>query len=178
MTARKKDPLLLAAKIVVGIANALVAFSGVMVTIGLVAVLTVARDEFSGALAEANVPEVGYWALAGGFALIVAVLAILAVFLRILFNIIRSVDQGDPFQPANADRLAKMGWLTVAGHLLTVPLGALTAWVSQFEFGSGEEFDLDVGFGPGGIVLTLVLFVLARVFRQGAAMRDDLEGTV
>ena len=29
-----------------------------------------------------------------------------------------------------------------------------------------------------GLVLTLVLFILARVFRLGTAMRDDLEGTV
>ena len=28
------------------------------------------------------------------------------------------------------------------------------------------------------IVLALVLFILARVFREGARMRDELEGTV
>jgi hypothetical protein len=29
-----------------------------------------------------------------------------------------------------------------------------------------------------GLLLVLVLFILARVFRVGAAMRDDLEGTI
>ena len=29
-----------------------------------------------------------------------------------------------------------------------------------------------------GILLALVLFILARVFREGAAMRSELEGTV
>ena len=29
-----------------------------------------------------------------------------------------------------------------------------------------------------GILLVLILFILARVFRHGAAMREDLEGTV
>jgi hypothetical protein len=29
-----------------------------------------------------------------------------------------------------------------------------------------------------GLFLALVLFILARVFREGTRMRDDLEGTV
>ena len=29
-----------------------------------------------------------------------------------------------------------------------------------------------------GLLLVLVLFILARVFKTGAQMRDDLEGTV
>lgn len=33
-------------------------------------------------------------------------------------------------------------------------------------------------FDLGGIILAITLFILARVFRQGAAMRNDLEGTV
>jgi galactitol-specific phosphotransferase system IIC component len=35
--------------------------------------------------------------------------------------------------------------------------------------------DLDLG---GSLLLPLVLFILARVFRHGAAMREELEGTV
>jgi hypothetical protein len=34
------------------------------------------------------------------------------------------------------------------------------------------------GVDFGGIILVLTLFVLARVFKHGAAMREDLEGTV
>ena len=30
----------------------------------------------------------------------------------------------------------------------------------------------------GGFLLSLVLFILARVFRLGAEMRSDLEGTI
>lgn len=37
---------------------------------------------------------------------------------------------------------------------------------------SGEDFSLS------SLFLSLTLFILARVFRHGAAMRDDLEGTV
>jgi hypothetical protein len=33
-------------------------------------------------------------------------------------------------------------------------------------------------FWLGGVILSLTLFVLARVFRKGTDMREDLEGTV
>jgi Fe-S cluster assembly ATPase SufC len=34
------------------------------------------------------------------------------------------------------------------------------------------------GLDMTGILLVIILFILARVFRHGAAMREDLEGTV
>ena len=77
------------------------------------------------------------------------------------------------FEPANADRLTRMGWYalgaTVAGWLV----GAMGHVLEQ-------EFEgLEVSVSPiGGLVLVITLFVLARVFRHGAAMRDDLNGTV
>jgi hypothetical protein len=39
-------------------------------------------------------------------------------------------------------------------------------------------FGLHSDFSLSALGLAIVLFVLARVFRQGAAMREDLEGTV
>jgi hypothetical protein len=38
--------------------------------------------------------------------------------------------------------------------------------------------DVDFGLSFGGVLLALVLFILARVFRKGAEMRAELEGTV
>jgi hypothetical protein len=37
---------------------------------------------------------------------------------------------------------------------------------------------MDAGIDFGGVLTALLLFILARVFREGAAMRKDLEGTV
>ena len=37
---------------------------------------------------------------------------------------------------------------------------------------------MEASFDFGGLILILTLFILARVFRHGAAMREDLEGTV
>jgi hypothetical protein len=44
--------------------------------------------------------------------------------------------------------------------------------------GDINGFDIGFGLSPAGVAFVLLLFILARVFRQGAAMRDDLEGTV
>src|SRR3546814_14498311 len=40
------------------------------------------------------------------------------------------------------------------------------------------QSNLGFGFSLYGIVVVLLVFVLADVFDRGAAMRDDLEGTV
>jgi hypothetical protein len=38
--------------------------------------------------------------------------------------------------------------------------------------------DLDAGFSINGWLVVLLTFVLARVFAEGALMRNDMEGTV
>lgn len=54
--------------------------------------------------------------------------------------------------------------------------GEIADWASKY-----DDFDLNVGgdgFSLTGIMIVLLLFILARVFRRGAAMREDLDGTV
>lgn len=94
-------------------------------------------------------------------------IAWLVTYLR---KIVATVADGDPFVPENANRLRKMGWIAIGIEALTV----LLALVATHVDGSPQTFDFD----GGALVLALCLFILARVFRQGAAMRDDLEGTV
>lgn len=110
-----------------------------------------------------------------GFLSVFAVMTGLSVlFLRLLRRIIDTVAEGDPFIPDNAVRLDRMGWIALAVQLLAIPAGALTGWIAHVS----HVERIDVGFSVGGILLALILFILARVFRRGAAMRDDLEGTV
>lgn len=98
--------------------------------------------------------------------LVVPLLAIVGWFLRTLWQIVGSVATGSPFDGASADRLTRMGWLAL---LLTG-----TSLVQKMALDTSETlFD-----PPGSLLLALTLFILARVFRQGAAMREDLEGTV
>jgi len=109
----------------------------------------------------------------------IVIVAALFVFFGALRKIIGTVGEGDPFQPANADRLSLMAWLMLGIHLLFVPAAAMGMQLTRF---SDELDDVHLTVGDGidltGILIVVLLFILARVFRHGAAMRDDLEGTV
>ena len=114
----------------------------------------------------------------GALFLLIAVMAVLAFFLlRTLRRIVDSVAEGDPFAPVNADRLEHMGWLMIALQLVAIPMTSLAIWFDAAPFKPNVHHG-DDGLSAGAILLTLILFVLARVFRTGAAMRETLEGTV
>ena len=97
-------------------------------------------------------------------------------FFRAMLAIVRSVGDGDPFIPSNADRLTAMGWIMLAINIAAIPLAALGVHIASL-VGEGER-SIEAGVDFGGIILVLTLFILARVFKHGAAMREDLEGTV
>lgn len=97
-------------------------------------------------------------------------------FLRLLKQMINSVGEGDPFISENADRLTRMGWLAVTIESLKIPTGAIAIFIATQV--KEDTFTIDLDFSFTGLLVALVLFILARVFRHGADMRDDLEGTV
>jgi hypothetical protein len=140
------------------------------------AAMALASGEVSSELAKKGVPGTAYWAILGALAIGAAILMLWERFLVYLRRIVDSVGAGDPFAPENAERLSRMGWMALAVFALSLPLGTLSAWIAS----RVEQGSLDINFdgGGSGIVLALVLFILARVFRHGAAMREDLEGTV
>lgn len=113
------------------------------------------------------------WWVAAGAAMLVVILALGIAFIRALIRIIGSVGDGDPFRPDNADRLSQMGWIALALQLCNLILAPISAVVADR---IGEANGIDAAFDT--LILALVLFILARVFRQGTQMRDDLEGTV
>ena len=72
-----------------------------------------------------------------------------------------------------------MGWIALGSQVVMIPLGALLHWIAVITRDMRNvRIEADFGLSGGMILLTLVLFILARVFRHGAAMREDLEGTV
>lgn len=97
-------------------------------------------------------------------------------FLRHLKQMIDTVGAGDPFVAANAARLSRMGWIILAGQAIALPLEGISTWLRRML--TVDRFDLEIDISLEAILLAILLFILARVFRQGAAMRDDLEGTV
>jgi hypothetical protein len=173
-----RDPLLGGAKLIAALMVALCIFAASMVAIGLGAVATVERGRIIAELQAVGAPASGIWLIVAALMLIIALMAMGGVFFVRLLAVVNSVGKGDPFDPANADRLAQMGWLALGGQVLILPLMGLAEWFAPYLEKAGEGSDLGLDFDIGGILLILVLFILARVFRHGAAMREDLEGTV
>ncbi|MES2905003.1 MAG: DUF2975 domain-containing protein [Pseudomonadota bacterium] len=173
---KPRDPLLSMARAVVGLLTGLFILVGVIVTIGLGAILTVQRGAIMERVATANGGHAGYPLILLAFVLIIALMAASFLFMRELGRLIGSVEQGDPFQPFNADRLRRMGWLTVGSQLVLVALAAIGMAFDGIRPALMAEDALNAAFG--GLLLALVLFILARVFRIGTAMREELEGTV
>ena len=171
-----KDPLLATARFLVATIIGVLAFAGVIVAIGLGAVLTMQRSEIHSKLSAAGASDSGYMLIVTALVLVIALLAFAALFMRELFRIVGSVEQQDPFQPINADRLRSMGWFTVGSQIILFALAGIASWFGGFKQALLAE-DAMVA-GTTALVLTLVLFILARVFRVGAEMRSELEGTV
>jgi hypothetical protein len=84
------------------------------------------------------------------------------------------VRAGDPFIALNAGRLQAIAWTLLALQVLSLVVGAIAKSVST----RAHPLDIHAGFSTGGWLAVLLTFVLARVFAEGARMRDDLEGTV
>ncbi|MGZ5435679.1 MAG: DUF2975 domain-containing protein [Pyrinomonadaceae bacterium] len=109
----------------------------------------------------------------------IAVLGLAAIplnhaVLKRLLEIVETVRGGDPFVAANAARLRAIAWVLLALNLLSIVIGAIGKAVSS----PAHPVDIDAGFSINGWLAVLLTFLLARVFAEGALMREDLEGTV
>ena len=96
------------------------------------------------------------------------------MILKRLLAMVDTVRMGDPFVAANARRLQGIAWALVALQLL----GLVVAIISRIISTPAHPVDLDSSFSVNGWLAVLLTFVLARVFAEGAGMREDLEGTV
>ena len=96
------------------------------------------------------------------------------IVLKRLLAIVETVRAGDPFVAANAFRLQAIAWTLLALQLLSLVIGAIAKGVST----PAHPLHLHAGFSISGWLAVLLTFLLARVFAEGALMRDDLEGTV
>lgn len=96
------------------------------------------------------------------------------VVLKRLVAIVETVREGDPFVSANASRLQSIAWVLLALQALSLIIGAVAKAVST----PAHPLNIDAGFSINGWLAVLLTFLLARVFAEGALMREDLEGTV
>ena len=114
------------------------------------------------------------FAVAGG--LVCMVFVLLAV--KATAGIVDTAVAGDPFVGDNAERLKRIGWCLLGVMMVQfLTLIAVAAIVPEnlpegVNIGGGSEPD------PVSLLAVLLVFVLARIFKHGAQMRDELEGTV
>lgn len=96
------------------------------------------------------------------------------IVLKRLLAIVGTVRAGAPFVTANASRLQNIAWTLLALQLLGLVIGAIAKVLST----PAHPIHINAGFSVNGWLAVLLTFVLARVFAEGALMREDLEGTV
>ena len=88
--------------------------------------------------------------------------------------IVETVGEGDPFVAGNARRLQTIAWAVLGLEVMHLLVRAVAAGASS----PGQPLDVGGSFSITGWLAVLLLLVLARVFERGAAMREELEGTV
>ena len=180
MTNKSNDTLLRVGELLALVLQGLCALAAGIVALIFVFVALVGIGLLSG-FAD-NLPAPAMYPLPGsGLALsMFASLAALFFFFGHMRAIIRSVTEGDPFAAENARRLNAMAWLLLGHEVAAVLVGALRYHIASLMDQIGPE-DAFFTFNPyewDGLLMVILLFILARVFRHGAAMRADLEGTV
>ena len=94
--------------------------------------------------------------------------------LKRLVAMVETVRAGDPFVAANAMRLRTIAWTLLALQIISLIIAAIAKAIST----QAHPIELDAGFSISGWLAVLLTFVLARVFAEGALMREELEGTV
>ena len=178
MSIQFNDPLLLAGKVLTIIMQGFMALAGAILAI-MIPVVIFFQDEINTEIAAEKIADFPTLAIVGLFALAIAAVTMVFVFFGKLRAIIGTVGERDPFVPENADRLSVMAWLLLAVQVLMIPIGGLgllvAKWADEIEH---TNVTIDAGLDLTGILMVITLFILARVFKHGAAMREDLEGTV
>lgn len=105
--------------------------------------------------------------------MIIPVAAAVHVILTRLVAMIRDTMAGAAFSDTNADRLRMIAWMLLVINIIDLAFGQVSIWASAQ---TGEYFGWSLSL-TGWFAVPLLL-VLARLFRVGAAMQSDLEGTV
>lgn len=179
MAAKSNDALLRFGEKLVLVLQGLCALAGCILIIMFIALSLISLNMLPGLadpsdfeLLEASPP--GFLSLP---IMLAGAVAALFFFFKKMRAIIRSAGEGEPFIAENAQRLSTMAWLLVAVQVLGVLVSSVRLYLDNLAFGSGNNLTFSIYDLEGPLVI-LVLFILARVFRHGAAMREDLEGTV
>ena len=181
MTDRPNDALLTVGKVLALILQGMCALAAGILLLLVPIVILISQDMMTGIVARSDIVSLDASPLAFVFILLLLALTLAAMFRFFgkLRALITSVGEGDPFIPENARHLHAMAWLLLGVEILSLLVGAIRlhlANLANLTEGS-DRLDFNL-YDLDGILMIIILFILARVFRHGAEMREDLEGTV
>jgi hypothetical protein len=114
------------------------------------------------------------WGMRGIAVIGLVTIPLYHLILTRLLAMVGTVRAGDPFVLANAARLQTIAWILVALQFFGLIVAIIVRMISSLE----HPVNISAGPSIAGLLAILLTFVLARVFAEGARMRDDLEGTV
>lgn len=114
------------------------------------------------------------WDRIGALLLAVWALGVVAGGIGQVLAVVGTVAERRPFAPENAWRIERLAWRVIE---LAV-IGWIAARLGLEVGGTVNGFAIGLGGGGNALAFALVLFVLARVFRQGNRLADEVEGTV
>ena len=117
--------------------------------------------------ADVIIPTLRIWVVAG-----LPMFAAVHVLVSRLLAMVDTVRAGEPFVPENAVRLKTIAWCLLGIQLFDLSCGIFAGIISA----AGSKIDWSPSLS--GWVAVLLLFVLARVFEEGARIRADLEAMV
>jgi hypothetical protein len=113
------------------------------------------------------VPILRVWML-----LALPVIAAVQIMIAQLLAMVATVRAGDPFVPENGARMKRIAWCMLGLQLFDLACGAMAAAMNA----AGSN--IDWSFSATGWVGVALLFVLARVFEEGARIRAELEAMI
>lgn len=182
MTESPKDTLLLAGKMLARLLQGACALAGGIVLL-LIPVVVLVSQGMLPAFDSLNRSDT----IAASPLTVIVICVCLALILASLFQffgklraIIVSAGEGDPFTPENARRLNMMAWLLLGVKVLAMIVAGLRLHLVNLidpNLSGGQSLGFSL-YDLNTVLIAIVLFILARIFRHGAAMREDLRGTV
>lgn len=105
---------------------------------------------------------------------VIVLLTLFDAILSRLGKILKTVSAGTPFIRENAALLRSIGWFMVGIQIWTFSMFAVTSLANEHL----PKMAIKADYEPSGLLSILLAFVLAHVFEQGVAMREDVEGTI
>ncbi len=155
-------------------------FFGWLFLIGFVGVFILAALAMAGigSLREHFEVTTPFMALMSSASMIVGTFVFLIIIGQ-LRAICRTLLEGDPFVPQNADRLRTI-WIAVAGgEILRLVSSYFISWMGGKQAGgSGQELEWAPDLRIYVWFMVLALIILSAVFREGARLRQEQKLTV